>query len=308
MPGMSKRPSQPRPHSADYLGAWRDYWWNQDFLALIARRCAFSRVGSILDVGCGIGHWGRALAGSLPERARIVGVDREPQWVARAAARAKKDGLSRRFSYQEGSAEALPFKAGSFDMVTCQTLLIHLAEPKRALAEMLRVLKPGGLLLASEPNNIAGGGVLSSDNFDEPAAATVARFRFELVCERGKRALGLGYNSVGDLVPGWLAQLGAQEIAVYLNDKLIPLFAPYAEPGQRAFLKQLRDWFEREVGIGTAEETLRYFLAGGGTRAQYAQHRRRIRREGRALLAGVEDGTYHCANGHLHYLICARAR
>ena len=303
---MSKRPAKPKPHSADYLGAWRDHWWNQDFLALMAKRCAFSRVGSVLDVGCGIGHWGGALAGVLPRRARLIGVDREPQWVAQAAKRARRAGLHGRFSYQQARAEALPFKAGSFDMVTCQTLLMHVPEPKRVLAEMLRVLKPGGLLLASEPNNLAGASVLSSVNLDEPAAAAMARSRFELVCERGKRALGLGDNSVGDLVPGLLAELGARDIKVFLNDKLIPLFAPYAEPGQRAFIKQLRDWFEREVGIGTAEETRRYFLAGGGTRAQYAAHRRRIRRESRALLAGVKDGTFHCVNGHLHYLICAR--
>jgi ubiquinone/menaquinone biosynthesis C-methylase UbiE len=297
-----------RPHSADYLGAWRDHWWHQDFLALIARRCSLSRVKSVLDVGCGIGHWGAALASILPQRARLIGVDREPQWLAQARRRAGKAGLGGRFSFQKASAEALPFPAGSFDLVTCQTLLIHVREPRQVLGEMLRVLKPGGLIMASEPNNLVGASVLSSLSLDEPAALSVARFRFELLCERGKRILGLGNNSVGDLVPGLLAQLGAREIKVYLNDKLTALFAPYAEPGQRAFLKQLRDWFEREVGIGTAEETLRYFLAGGGTRAQFAEHRRRLRRESRTLLAGVEDGSYHCANGHLHYLICARAR
>jgi SAM-dependent methyltransferase len=305
---MSRLPAKPKPHSADYLGHWRDHWWNQDFLALMARRCGFSQVDSVLDVGCGIGHWGGALATVLPKRARLIGVDREPQWVVQAARHARKAGLGGRFGYQEACAEALPFKSGSFDMVTCQTLLIHVPDPKRVLGEMLRVLKPGGLLLASEPSNLAGSSVSSSINIEETAALAVERFRFELTCERGKRALGLGYNSVGDLVPGLLAELGARDIKVYLNDKLIALFAPYAEPGQKAFLKQLRDWFEREVGIGTTEETLRYYLAGGGTRAQYAEHRRRIRRESRALLAGVKDGTYHCANGHLHYLICARAR
>jgi SAM-dependent methyltransferase len=263
-------------------------------------------VSSVLDVGCGIGHWGGALAGVLPRRARLIGVDREPQWVEQAARRARRAGLAGRFSYRQASAEALPFKAGSFDMVTCQTLLMHVRQPKRVLSEMLRVLKPGGLLLASEPNNLAGASVLSSVSLDEPAAAAVERFRFELVCERGKRALGLGNNSVGDLVPGLLAELGARDIKVFLNDKLIPLFTPYAETGQRAFLRQLRDWFEREVGIGTAEETRRHFLAGGGTREQYVAHRRRIRRENRALLAGVKDGSFHCANGHLHYLVCAR--
>ena len=41
-------------------------------------------------------------------------------------------------------------------MVTCQTLLIHVADADAALAEMIRVVRPGGLVVAAEPNNLAG--------------------------------------------------------------------------------------------------------------------------------------------------------
>jgi 2-polyprenyl-3-methyl-5-hydroxy-6-metoxy-1,4-benzoquinol methylase len=51
-----------KPHSADYFGATRDFWWNHDFLELMSARWRLAAVRSVLDVGCGVGHWGRCLA------------------------------------------------------------------------------------------------------------------------------------------------------------------------------------------------------------------------------------------------------
>ncbi len=47
------------PHSAAYLGATRDFWWNLDHIELCGRRLGFDAVRSVLDVGAGHGHWGR---------------------------------------------------------------------------------------------------------------------------------------------------------------------------------------------------------------------------------------------------------
>ncbi|MGC1181960.1 class I SAM-dependent methyltransferase [Legionella sp.] len=63
--------------------------------------------------------------------------------------------LSKRYSYQQGNANNIPFEDNTFDMVTCQTLLIHVGDVDHVLSEMIRVLKPGGLLVTVEPNNIA---------------------------------------------------------------------------------------------------------------------------------------------------------
>src|SRR6185437_13934046 len=123
---------------------------------------------------------------------------------------------------------------------TCQTVLIHVADPKAVLREMLRVLKPGGLLLLAEPNNLANHAV-----FSNVAAPVVELTRFALICEHGKAALGLGFNSVGDLVPGYLAEIGARDIRVYLSDKVTPIYPPYETREQQVTLEQASQWADR---------------------------------------------------------------
>src|SRR4029079_1327620 len=79
-----------------------------------------------------------------------------------ASARAIARGLEDRFSYRQGEAQRLPFPDSSFDLTTCQTLLIHLPDPGAAIAEMLRVTKPGGLVAVAEPNNLTESLLLDS--------------------------------------------------------------------------------------------------------------------------------------------------
>src|ERR1700736_5073635 len=179
-------------HSAEDFGDTRDYWWNLDFLELMGKRLSLDRVRDVLDVGCGVGHWGRLLANVLPSGTRVHGVDRDPLWVEKAAARATARGLSDRLSYQVSVAEKLPFDDASFDLVTCQTVLIHTPDPGAAVDEMVRVARPGGLILAAEPNNVAGALTFDSLRFHDPVDDIVARVRLQLLCERGKAALGGG--------------------------------------------------------------------------------------------------------------------
>src|SRR5262245_1374279 len=112
-------------HSAEHFGDTRDHWWNLDFLQLMAKRWSFEAVHNVLDVGCGVGHWGMLLAQVLPEDARVTGIDRDPIWVEKASARAKASGLGDRFAYRAAEAQRLPFPDNTFDLTTCQTVLIH---------------------------------------------------------------------------------------------------------------------------------------------------------------------------------------
>jgi hypothetical protein len=82
---MPKRSPRPRaagspavaaPHSAEPFGPQRDFWWNRDFLDLMATRWRLREASSLADIGCGVCHWSRLLYPYLRESARLTGVDR----------------------------------------------------------------------------------------------------------------------------------------------------------------------------------------------------------------------------------------
>ncbi|WP_328305850.1 class I SAM-dependent methyltransferase [Actinomycetospora sp. NBC_00405] len=97
----------------------------------------------VLDAGCGEGYMGRLLA----ERgARVVGADISDSLIA--AARTHEDAERLGLRYEVASLENLPEPDDSFDLVICNHVLSDVSDPGRALAELGRVLRPGGKLVA----------------------------------------------------------------------------------------------------------------------------------------------------------------
>ncbi|MCC7426626.1 MAG: class I SAM-dependent methyltransferase [Alphaproteobacteria bacterium] len=103
-----------------------------------------ARPRRLLDLGCGTGALARALAARLPD-AEIVGADIAEPFLA--AARAEAAGA--RIRFERADAQSLPFASAEFDAAASMLVLNFLPEPERALAEMHRVLAPGGLVGAA---------------------------------------------------------------------------------------------------------------------------------------------------------------
>ena len=292
-------------HSAEYFGSQRDFWWNQDYLALIARRLDLVGARHVLDVGSGLGHWGRAILPHLSVEATVTGVDREPQWVGLAGEIAAARGIAERVRYVQGEAERLPFADGEFDLVTCQTLLLHVRDYKAVVREMMRVLRPGGRLLVVEPNNMAGALMRVSM---EPRAGLEDRLklvRFQAICECGKEQAGGGNNSTGDRLPGLFAELGLTDLEVYQSDRAFPLVPPYATAAQQALKEQILDWAERKIWIWNERDTRRYFIAGGGPDSEFSELWTLALASVQREANGLREGTYHCAGGSVIYLVSA---
>ena len=114
--------------------------------ALIARMRpqASARPTAILDVGCGTGVFAARIAEALP-LASICGVDLVDDMLTGGSAR--WHSLRDRALPVQGDSERLPFQDGAFDIVTCANSFHHYPHQDRAVAEMHRVLKPGGRLL-----------------------------------------------------------------------------------------------------------------------------------------------------------------
>jgi ubiquinone/menaquinone biosynthesis C-methylase UbiE len=104
----------------------------------------------VLDVGCGTGEDVRTLAQYVGARGRVVGLDYSETMIAEA--RKRSAGLDLPVEYHSGDAQRLDFPDDTFDGCRVERVLIHLEDPCRALAEMVRVARPGGRVVATEPD------------------------------------------------------------------------------------------------------------------------------------------------------------
>lgn len=113
-----------------------------EFLPLIRNWCGVQNGSSILDVGCGSGFFSRVLA-SGNEKVKVTGIDLDAGLIEYAQ---KETNDNPDITFLQGNALALPFDDCSFDAVTSHTFLTSVSDPDLAVKEMLRVLKPGGVL------------------------------------------------------------------------------------------------------------------------------------------------------------------
>lgn len=121
------------------------HWWYRATRALLAETFApLIPAGSrVLDAGCGTGATGAWLA----ERHDVVGVDSEPIAVRLYADQHPATRLV------NADISSLPLRDASVDAVLCVTVLCHraIAEPEAAVAELVRVMRPGGVICLLEP-------------------------------------------------------------------------------------------------------------------------------------------------------------
>jgi ubiquinone/menaquinone biosynthesis C-methylase UbiE len=110
---------------------------------LLAQLAKLPHPNSILDVGCGTGTLLFRLQAQT--NATLAGLDISTQMLALA-----RQKLGAAVDLRQGDSENLPWETHCFDLVCCTFSFHHYPQPDRALAEMRRVLKPGGALLLAD--------------------------------------------------------------------------------------------------------------------------------------------------------------
>lgn len=179
----------------------------------------------LLDVASGSGA--SALLAARELEVEVVGVEHGGEAVREAQAAAREAGLSRRVSFVRGDAESLPVEDCAFDAVLCECSLCTFPDKERAVAEMRRVLRPGGRLALSDvvaaeerlPAEMRGtlatvacvGSALPAEGYErllagagfgcvesEPRSEDAARLA-ERVEERLRGARLLGFEGPGEL-------------------------------------------------------------------------------------------------------------
>jgi SAM-dependent methyltransferase len=135
---FSQRPprvNQDRPRLLAHVGRWgrARRWLPED-----ARR--------VIDLGCAFGYGTAALAGRGAARRWTVGVERDAEHVRRAS----QQGWW--FPIVQADGTELPIRSGAVDAVVVLDVVEHVADPSAMIAEVRRVLRPGGWLVLSVPH------------------------------------------------------------------------------------------------------------------------------------------------------------
>jgi demethylmenaquinone methyltransferase/2-methoxy-6-polyprenyl-1,4-benzoquinol methylase len=156
MPGASNRFARdlfaPLPARYDLLAEVLSFGQNGRWRDLMVSRLpadAGGPGGVILDVAAGTAGVTLALARRAPS-ARVVGADLTPEMLREGSRRVAAAGVTDRVRLVAGRGEQLPFPAATFDALTFTYLLRYVDDPAATLAELARVLKPGGVMASLE--------------------------------------------------------------------------------------------------------------------------------------------------------------
>ncbi len=124
------------------------YWWfvaRRDLITSLLTDLNPPKNATILDVGCGTG----AMLDDLTPFGTVIGADFSTEALRYCGERGAVSGKTYRLS--RADVRRLPFQTDSVDIVTAMDIIEHIDDDKAALREIARVLKPGGVLLATVP-------------------------------------------------------------------------------------------------------------------------------------------------------------
>jgi hypothetical protein len=166
---------------------------------------------------------------------------------------------------------------------------------------MVRVVRPGGQVVAFEPNSLVQSLVLDTVSSRYTLDERLMQVRCQAIYERGKRQLGLGDDSVGDRLPQLFLDAGLKDVEVRLSDKAAALVPPYDTEEKQARVRELSTWLESyEANL---DHFRACFKAGGGTDEDFAAFDAMERRENEAVRQLLAEEKFVHPGGMLTYIV-----
>ena len=199
----------------------------------------------VLDFGCGPGTIAVGLAKAVAP-GELHGVDMEESQVALARSVAEAAGRSGNTHFRVGDVTALPYADGFFDVAHCHNVLMHVPDTAAVLAEIRRVLKPGGLIACRE--------MIVASSFTHPDFGVIRKAwdMFEDLLEADD-----GHPQMGKDMKRHILEAG------FANLRMSASFDTFSTPEECAFIHGIAsDWFLSEevtaaaIKYGAASETL----------------------------------------------------
>jgi ubiquinone/menaquinone biosynthesis C-methylase UbiE len=271
-----------------FLDEQRRYIWNKDYWRnVIVPLFRLKQNSVVLDVGCGLGFLGRNLAEFVPH-GKVIGVDLDAKLIEAAKKMVESSDFSAIFDFRVGDAYDLPVDSNSVDLSICQTLLMHLEDPMKAISEMRRVTKSGGRIVAIEPD-YAGFSFFDSA-YDKMSFSLEERMklrRWNCILTAGKKKLGRGDNEIGSKVPYLFFKSGLRVVDVRCLDRVFWIIPPYQ--GKELELKHLMlppEFLVEKLDLRTE------FLAGGGTEKEWEEYFNFMKKLHEIHQQQIKEGTF----------------
>ena len=266
--------------------------WTPEQIDSLARHFRLRPGMKLLDAGCGFGYamrtWGRfCLPGG-----KLTGLDRDKKLLAQAARFCTKEGLKKAARFATGDICKMPFDDGVFDAALAHVVFCHLAEPEKALDEMIRVTRRGGRVAVFD-NALAGSpGSGWNSWYEATVPERVMKYEVGLRIMDGRRALGFGDFSVGCHLPAWMEARGLRDVGVRMNERVNWIAPPYRSPEQQTAYRNTLERIREPVRWDrVSKREVEQMRAGGLASRRFDRARRLDQSAHRALRKAMRDRT-----------------
>ena len=205
---------------------------NDDYLEFLVNRVwGIKEPSRLVEFGCGAGKMGMKLLPLLPSGSSYTGIDQSAALIANA--RQVWSGAPFQAEFHEGSIYDTPFPENTFDIALTHTVLMHVPHPEKALQEMIRVTRPGGMVITCEANRNAHTAMLHIDEVNHQETAPLELF--QTINREIRKRTGVDHN-IGIKLPVLMHKAGLVNVQARLSDALRCLFPPLdTEYKQRVF-------------------------------------------------------------------------
>ena len=284
----------------------RKFLWESEYVALLAKWVGFKQGQTVVDVGCGLGYLGMIYWQYFGKGGKYCGVDISPKLITEAKKLSRNWAKGGTTEFKTGDAYKLPYPDNFADVVMCQTLLLHLSDQQKAVNEMFRTLKPGGIVLCKEPDHLSMALQHSISSMPELSMEDILFFqKMSYICAKGREKLGLGISDTAPHVPLWLKEAGFKQIDAKMSSQPFFMIPPYETPKQKMVMENWEKELKIEEKKNEKRQELRrlkkLIIAGGGNINDYERYlslKSKYRCREKLYKRHIHEGSY--------YVFCAR--
>jgi len=248
------RASRVLMHNADYLEFLVSKVWRIDRHPL-----------KIAEFGCGYGRFASMLLPLVASGSSYAGFDSAAALVAKGKEIFAESPYPT--SFVRGDVHHAPLRAGHFDLTIAHLVLMHSPDAEKALREMIRVTRPGGMLITCDANRNGNNALLHIDETNEQESSHPELF--QAVNRSIRRDSGVDYN-IGMKMPVMMHRLGLENVQARMSDAVVLIFPPMDTPEKEQIFRamcseglgyqptdeaEIERWRQKLVERGVSRET-----------------------------------------------------